>query len=254
MRARTGRKRCPCARAEIRLNTGTGFFPTLVWTSMSDDREIIAASKAWPIVEAQRLLARVARSGRRPRASCCSRPATARRACRISARSPRCSAPRWCARRSPGCPICRPSSTPSPTTWTGCARCRTTCPNQAMVAEHLGRPLTAIPDPFGTHESYGAHMNARLQAFLDQFGFAYTFKSGSEEYRKGTFNAALLQGARAARRDPRGRAADPGAGAARHLQPDPADLAQDRPRAAGADRGVPARSRARSCSATRTAR
>ena len=64
-------------------------------------------------------------------------------------------------------------------------------PNQAMVAEHLGRPLTAIPDPFGTHESYGAHMNARLKSFLDQFGFAYTFKSGSEEYRKGTFNAAL---------------------------------------------------------------
>ena len=47
------------------------------------------------------------------------------------------------------------------------------------MAEHLGRPLTAIPDPFGTHESYGAHMNARLQAFLDQFGFAYTFKSGT---------------------------------------------------------------------------
>jgi lysyl-tRNA synthetase class 1 len=64
-------------------------------------------------------------------------------------------------------------------------------PNQAMVAEHLGRPLTAIPDPFGTHASYGAHMNARLKSFLDQFGFAYTFKSGSEEYRNGTFNAAL---------------------------------------------------------------
>ena len=58
-------------------------------------------------------------------------------------------------------------------------------PNQTTVAEHLGRPLTDIPDPFGTHESYGAHMNARLRAFLDQFGFAYTFKSATEVYRSG---------------------------------------------------------------------
>ena len=26
-------------------------------------------------------------------------------------------------------------------------------PNKDMVAEHLGKPLTGIPDPFGTHES-----------------------------------------------------------------------------------------------------
>src|SRR5690606_4488385 len=38
-------------------------------------------------------------------------------------------------------------------------------PNPDMVREHLGKPLTAIPDPFGTHESYGAHMNARLCGF-----------------------------------------------------------------------------------------
>ncbi len=230
----------PLRPREFRLNTGTTFVPhvsgppcpTIARSSPPARRGRSSRPSA---------CSRASRSGRRPRASCCSRPATARRACRISAPSPRCSAPRWCARRSPVCPICRPSSTPSPTTWTGCARCRTTCPNQAMVAEHLGRPLTAIPDPFGTHESYGAHMNARLQAFLDQFGFAYTFKSGSEEYRKGTFNAALRKVLERHDADPRGRAADAGAGAARHLQPDPADLAQDRPRAAGADRGVPAR-------------
>ncbi len=66
-------------------------------------------------------------------------------------------------------------------------------PNAALVAEHLGRPLTAIPDPFGTHESYGEHMNARLQAFLDAFGFSYTFKSGTAAYRSGAFNATLLK-------------------------------------------------------------
>src|SRR5262245_31098099 len=45
-------------------------------------------------------------------------------------------------------------------------------PNQEMLREHLGKPLTDIPDPFGTHPSFGAHNNARLKAFLDRFGFA----------------------------------------------------------------------------------
>jgi len=50
-------------------------------------------------------------------------------------------------------------------------------PERDKVAEHLGKPLTAIPDPFGTHDSFGAHNNARLQAFLDDFGFDYEFVS-----------------------------------------------------------------------------
>ncbi len=66
-------------------------------------------------------------------------------------------------------------------------------PNAAMVARFLGKPLTEIPDPFGTHESYGHHMNARLQAFLDAFGFPYTFKSATACYRAGVFNETLLR-------------------------------------------------------------
>ena len=38
-------------------------------------------------------------------------------------------------------------------------------PNADMLAEHLEKPLTTIPDPFGTHDSFGAHNNARLRAF-----------------------------------------------------------------------------------------
>src|SRR5262245_14834341 len=30
-------------------------------------------------------------------------------------------------------------------------------PNQEMLAQHLGKPLTKVPDPFGTHESFGHH-------------------------------------------------------------------------------------------------
>ena len=64
-------------------------------------------------------------------------------------------------------------------------------PNRAMVEAHLGKPLARVPDPFGTHESFGAHNNARLRAFLDDFGFDYTFKSASEAYRSGEFDGAL---------------------------------------------------------------
>jgi lysyl-tRNA synthetase class 1 len=65
-------------------------------------------------------------------------------------------------------------------------------PNKEMLAQHLGRPVTAIPDPFGTHESFGHHNNARLRAFLDRFGFDYEFASSSDYYRSGRFDAALL--------------------------------------------------------------
>src|SRR5579884_1457791 len=50
-------------------------------------------------------------------------------------------------------------------------------PNKEMIAANLGKPLTSIPDPFGTHESFGHHMNNRLKQFLDHFGFQYDFKS-----------------------------------------------------------------------------
>lgn len=66
-------------------------------------------------------------------------------------------------------------------------------PNKDMLATHLGRPVTAIPDPFGTHESFGHHNNARLRAFLDAFGFDYEFASSSDYYRSGRFDAALLR-------------------------------------------------------------
>ncbi|MEO5705814.1 MAG: lysine--tRNA ligase [Alteraurantiacibacter sp.] len=66
-------------------------------------------------------------------------------------------------------------------------------PNKAMLESHLGKPLTRIPDPFGTHESFAHHNNARLQAFLDQFGFEYEFVSASDRYNSGAFDDGLRQ-------------------------------------------------------------
>src|SRR5579872_4386804 len=64
-------------------------------------------------------------------------------------------------------------------------------PNKDMVAEHLGKPLTRVPDPFGTHPSFGEHNNARLRAFLDTFVFEYEFLSSTACYTSGRFDAAL---------------------------------------------------------------
>jgi lysyl-tRNA synthetase, class I len=66
-------------------------------------------------------------------------------------------------------------------------------PNKEMVAQHLGKPLTQVPDPFGTHDSFAAHNNARLRAFLDQFGFDYEFLSSTACYTSGLFDTALLK-------------------------------------------------------------
>src|SRR5438132_11316680 len=65
-------------------------------------------------------------------------------------------------------------------------------PNKEMVAQHLGKPATRVPDPFETHASFGAHNNARLRAFLDTFGFEYEFLSSTACYMSGRFDAALL--------------------------------------------------------------
>ncbi|MGE0665026.1 MAG: lysine--tRNA ligase [Sphingomonadales bacterium] len=65
-------------------------------------------------------------------------------------------------------------------------------PNQEAMLPHLGKPLTQVPDPFGTHSSFGAHNNARLCAFLDEFGFEYEFLSSTDCYKSGRFDATLL--------------------------------------------------------------
>src|SRR5690242_13235948 len=66
-------------------------------------------------------------------------------------------------------------------------------PNKELLAQHLGKPLTQVPDPFGSHGSFGQHNNARLRAFLDHFGFDYEFMSSTECYKSGRFDGALLK-------------------------------------------------------------
>ena len=64
-------------------------------------------------------------------------------------------------------------------------------PNAAMLTGHLGKPLTRIPDPFGTHESFAHHNNAMLRMFLDRFGFDYEFLSATDCYASGRFDEVI---------------------------------------------------------------
>ncbi len=65
-------------------------------------------------------------------------------------------------------------------------------PNAAQMESDIGLPLTKVRDPFGEFESFGQHNNARLRAFLDQFGFKYEFASSTRYYREGRFDELLL--------------------------------------------------------------
>jgi lysyl-tRNA synthetase class 1 len=64
-------------------------------------------------------------------------------------------------------------------------------PNQAMLTENLGKPLTQIPDPFGEHESFAHHNNAMLRRFLDLYGFDYEFLSSTDCYTTGRFDHVI---------------------------------------------------------------
>ncbi|MBK5928341.1 lysine--tRNA ligase [Rhodobaculum claviforme] len=68
-------------------------------------------------------------------------------------------------------------------------------PDPEGLRAHLQKPLTAVPDPFGTHASFGHHNNAMLRRFLDTFGFEYEFISATDFYREGRFDDVLLRAA-----------------------------------------------------------
>ena len=74
----------------------------------------------------------------------------------------------------------------------GLRKVPTNVPNQEMLANYIGIPLTKVPDPFGKFESFGHHNNAMLRQFLDDFGFEYEFQSSTDWYLSGRFDQGLL--------------------------------------------------------------
>ena len=59
------------------------------------------------------------------------------------------------------------------------------------LEEHLGKPVSFIPDPLGCHKSFGQHMSSLLLEGLDMLGIEYTFKSAKESYEKKLFTKQI---------------------------------------------------------------
>ena len=66
-------------------------------------------------------------------------------------------------------------------------------PNNKVLIENLGKPLTSIPDPFNKFDSFGKHNNEMLKDFLNKFNFKFNFKSSTENYKSGKFNESLMR-------------------------------------------------------------
>ena len=64
-------------------------------------------------------------------------------------------------------------------------------PNHDVLRPHLGKPLSAIPDPFEEADSFSGYMNGKLREFLDQYGFEYEYKSSTQCYQSGQFDQGL---------------------------------------------------------------
>ena len=66
-------------------------------------------------------------------------------------------------------------------------------PNNKVLTENIGKPLTSIPDPFNKFDSFGKHNNEMLKDFLNKFNFKFNFKSSTEHYKSGKFNESLIR-------------------------------------------------------------
>jgi lysyl-tRNA synthetase class 1 len=53
------------------------------------------------------------------------------------------------------------------------------------LGEHIAKPVSLIPDPFGCHDSYGMHMSSILLDGLDKLGIKYDFVRAYDTYKKG---------------------------------------------------------------------
>ena len=109
----------------------------------------------------------------------------------------------------------RRGSSASPTTWTACVRCPTNVPNQEMLAKHLDKPLTSVPDPFGKYRELRAAQQCACCAPSSTVSASNTNSCRATEcYKAGLFDATLLQDARGLRQGDGDHPADARAGAA----------------------------------------
>src|ERR1700730_15103830 len=91
----------------------------------------------------------------------------------------------------------------------------------ASFAEHVGRPLSAVPDPCGRHESWAEHFKEPLREALAALGVRVTEISQTQMYTSGAYTEQIILAMR--------RRADIGAVLARYQtkKSGPADTVPD---------------------------
>ena len=92
-------------------------------------------------------------------------------------------------------------------------------------AEHIGRPLTAVPDPCGRHQSWAEHFKEPLRESLARLGVLVTEISQTQMYTSGAYTEQIITAMR--------RRADIGAVLARYQTKKSADPDDDDPQGAG---------------------
>jgi lysyl-tRNA synthetase class 1 len=93
-------------------------------------------------------------------------------------------------------------------------------------AEHIGRPLSAVPDPCGEHPNWAEHFKEPLRESLARLGVLVTEISQTQMYTSGAYTAQIVTAMR--------RRADIGAVLARYQTKRAADPDDEEPRNAGA--------------------
>src|SRR5260370_35207181 len=59
-------------------------------------------------------------------------------------------------------------------------------------AEHIGRPLTSVPDPCGRHENWAEHFKQPLRDSLDRLGIRVTEISQTQMYTSGAYTEQIV--------------------------------------------------------------
>ena len=59
------------------------------------------------------------------------------------------------------------------------------------LAEHVGKPVSAVPDPCGEHDSYATHFIAEFTEALETLGVSMHEIRQSRQYPRGVYNAAI---------------------------------------------------------------
>ena len=92
-------------------------------------------------------------------------------------------------------------------------------------AEHIGRPLTAVPDPCGQHQNWAEHFKEPLRESLARLGIRVTEISQTQMYTSGAYTGQIILAMR--------RRADIGAVLARYQTRRSAEPDDDDPQNAG---------------------